>query len=216
MSPAQRPLELGEAAKAGNLLTMFLTGPLMGFCLAAANTDPSIQQLVDLQSTMNSVMGEWAALLLRAFQVRRRSLDAMRLAGACCIVRRRIAGLAWLSHARLLTAAHVALAAGTPRVQVPGPKSPWSVVFRDALLRRLVLRFVLCRAALSLHTSVGRDPANLPKVFPELPKEVRRCGGAAQAGDARARALLRGVVASAGMRASTPRWRASASGRCGA
>jgi hypothetical protein len=49
MSPTQRPYELGEASKAGNLLTMFLTGPLMGFCLAAGNTDPSIQQLVDLQ-----------------------------------------------------------------------------------------------------------------------------------------------------------------------
>ncbi|WIA13478.1 hypothetical protein OEZ85_007056 [Tetradesmus obliquus] len=124
MSPTQRPYELGEASKAGNLLTMFLTGPLMGFCLAAGNTDPSIQQLVDLQSAMNSVMGEWAALLLRSFQA-------------------------------------------------PGaPKSPWSVVFRDALLRRLTLRFVLCRAALTLHTSVGGNPANLPRVFPELPKEV--------------------------------------------
>lgn len=123
MSPTQRPYELGEAAKAGNLLTMFLTGPLMGFCLASGNTDPSTQQLVDLQATMNSVMGEWAALLLRAFQA-------------------------------------------------PGPKSPWSVVFRDALLRRVTLRFVLCRAALSLHTAVGSNPAHLPRVFPDLPKEV--------------------------------------------
>ncbi len=43
---------------------------------------------------------------------------------------------------------------------------------RDALLRRLTLRFVLCRAALTLHTVAGRNPANLPTVFPELPKEV--------------------------------------------
>lgn len=49
MSPTQRSYELGEASKAGSLLTMFLTGPLMGFCLTAGNTDPSIQQLVDLQ-----------------------------------------------------------------------------------------------------------------------------------------------------------------------
>jgi hypothetical protein len=145
MSPTQRPYELGEGSKTGNLLTMFLTGPLMAFCLASGNTDPSIQQLVDLQvrplrwhlaqvrlgaastlcadclpcqvpccqrksmlvavdicmlsscrgfdrpaspttcltyhallpccssvavsqSTMNSVMGEWSALVLRAFQ----------------------------------------------------------------------------------------------------------------------------------------------------
>lgn len=77
-----------------------------------------------LQATMNSVMGEWTAIMLRAFQA-------------------------------------------------PGAgKSPWSVVFRDALLRRLVLRFILCRAALTLHSAVGSNPANLPKVFPELPKEV--------------------------------------------
>lgn len=44
---------------------------------------------------------------------------------------------------------------------------------RDALLRRLTLRFILCRAALTLHTVAGRNPANLPTVFPELPKEVR-------------------------------------------
>lgn len=76
------------------------------------------------QSTLNSVMGEWSALVLRAFQA-------------------------------------------------PGStKSPWSVVFRDALLRRLTLRFVLCRAALTLHTTAGRNPAHLPTVFPELPKEV--------------------------------------------
>lgn len=49
MSPTQRPYELGEGSKTGNLLTMFLTGPLMAFCLASGNTDPSIQQLVDLQ-----------------------------------------------------------------------------------------------------------------------------------------------------------------------
>lgn len=49
MSPTQRPYELGDGSKTGNLLTMFLTGPLMAFCLASGNTDPSIQQLVDLQ-----------------------------------------------------------------------------------------------------------------------------------------------------------------------
>lgn len=43
---------------------------------------------------------------------------------------------------------------------------------RDALLRRITLRFVLCRAALTLHTVAGRNPAHLPTVFPELPKEV--------------------------------------------
>jgi hypothetical protein len=49
LSPTQRPMELGEASKTGNLLTMFLTGPLMAFCLAAGCPDPDTQQLVDLQ-----------------------------------------------------------------------------------------------------------------------------------------------------------------------
>lgn len=62
MSPTQRPYELGDGGKTGNLLTMFLTGPLMAFCLAAGNTDPSIQQLVDLQvgtGWMDPAAGWW-------------------------------------------------------------------------------------------------------------------------------------------------------------
>jgi hypothetical protein len=62
-----------------------------------------------------------------------------------------------------------------------GKASPWSVVFRDALLRRITLRFILCRAALTLHTVTGRSAANLPTVFPELPKEVRWLGAGGRA-----------------------------------
>jgi hypothetical protein len=49
MSPTLRLFEMGDSSKSGNLLTMFLTGPLMAFCLTSGNTDPSTQQLVDLQ-----------------------------------------------------------------------------------------------------------------------------------------------------------------------
>jgi hypothetical protein len=49
MSPSARPPELGDVTKTGGLLTLFLSGPLSAFCLAAGNTDPSVQQLVDLQ-----------------------------------------------------------------------------------------------------------------------------------------------------------------------
>ncbi|GBF98142.1 hypothetical protein Rsub_10554 [Raphidocelis subcapitata] len=52
------------------------------------------------------------------------------------------------------------------------PRSPWAAVFRDALLRRLVLRYVLCRASLALHATVGARPEHLPSCFPELPREV--------------------------------------------
>jgi len=141
MSPQQRPFELGEASKTGNLMTMFLTGPLMGFCLVAGNVEPSIQQLVDMQSTLSSVMGEWGALMLRSFST-------------------------------------------------SGPKSPWQVVFRDALLRRVVLRFVLCRAALALHLQVGANVANLPKCFPELPRELAPDAPDVVAGVARLAACL--------------------------
>lgn len=67
MSPTQRPYELGEGSKTGNLLTMFLTGPLMAFCLASGNTDPSIQQLVDLQVCMRQA-GADAQTAAKAFQ----------------------------------------------------------------------------------------------------------------------------------------------------
>jgi hypothetical protein len=49
MSPAVRPPELGDTSKTGSLLTLFLSAPLMAFCLVAGNTEPSVQQLVDLQ-----------------------------------------------------------------------------------------------------------------------------------------------------------------------
>ena len=49
MSPAARPHELGDPTKTGSLLTLFLSAPLSAFCLVAGNTDPSVQQLVDLQ-----------------------------------------------------------------------------------------------------------------------------------------------------------------------
>jgi hypothetical protein len=52
------------------------------------------------------------------------------------------------------------------------PRSPWSVLFRDALLRRLVLRYVLCRAALGLHAGVGTNSSHLPRCYPDLPKAV--------------------------------------------
>jgi hypothetical protein len=54
----------------------------------------------------------------------------------------------------------------------PSARSPWAPLFRDALLRRQILRFVLCRATLGLHTTVGASAANLPRCFPDMPKEV--------------------------------------------
>jgi hypothetical protein len=145
MSPAVRPPELGDPCKTGALLTLFLTGPLMAFCQVAGNTDPSVQQLVDLQATMGSVFGEWGALLLRAF------------------------------------------AAPGPGA---APRSPWAPLFRDALLRRLILRYVLARAALGLHAKAGANPAHLPRCFPDLPKEVAPAAAEIVAGVHRLAACL--------------------------
>jgi hypothetical protein len=54
----------------------------------------------------------------------------------------------------------------------PQAKSPWAPLFQDALLRRIVLRFVLCRAMLALHATVGQSASHLPRAFPELPREL--------------------------------------------
>jgi hypothetical protein len=82
--------------------------------------------------------------------------------------------------------------------QAPGgapSRSPWSAVFRDALLRRLVLRFILCRAALGLHSTVGANPAHLPRCFPDLPKELAPDAPDVAAGVAKLAACLgRGSV----------------------
>jgi hypothetical protein len=54
----------------------------------------------------------------------------------------------------------------------PAAKSPWAPLFQDALLRRVILRFVLCRAMLALHATVGQSASHLPRTFPELPREL--------------------------------------------
>ncbi|GBF98670.1 hypothetical protein Rsub_11664 [Raphidocelis subcapitata] len=125
MAPAVRPPELGSAAKTGGLLTHFLSLPLSAVCVVAGNTNPTGQQLAELQSTLNSVTAEWAAALLQA------------------------------------------LAPGGS-----GSGSPWAGPLRDALLRRLVLRFVLCRAIITLHGTVGPNAAHHPTCFPQLPGEL--------------------------------------------
>jgi len=61
MSPSARPPELGDTTKTGSLFTLFLTAPLMAFCVAAGNTDPSVQQLVDLQVGWGGAWGSGVA-----------------------------------------------------------------------------------------------------------------------------------------------------------
>ena len=46
----------------------------------------------------------------------------------------------------------------------------WVGMFGDVLLRRLVLHFLLCRAALALHKKYGRIQSYQPTCFPPFPK----------------------------------------------
>lgn len=48
----------------------------------------------------------------------------------------------------------------------------WARIMWDPFLRRLLLRFIFCRACLALHTQYGRMQEYLPRCLPSLPKEV--------------------------------------------
>jgi hypothetical protein len=49
-----------------------------------------------------------------------------------------------------------------------GAGAAWGALFGDVLARRLILRFVLARAALGLHRAHGRDASLQPTCFPPL------------------------------------------------
>ena len=51
-----------------------------------------------------------------------------------------------------------------------GAGAAWGALFGDALCRRLIMRFLLCRAVLALHTGVSRAPELQPTCFPALPE----------------------------------------------
>ena len=46
----------------------------------------------------------------------------------------------------------------------------WVALFGDPLLRRLVLRFLLCRAALALHHAFSNQSELQPTCFPPFPE----------------------------------------------
>lgn len=47
---------------------------------------------------------------------------------------------------------------------------PWVGMFGDVLLRRLILHFLLCRAALALHNDYSQVDDYQPTCFPPLPQ----------------------------------------------
>ncbi|CAH2055196.1 unnamed protein product [Thlaspi arvense] len=48
----------------------------------------------------------------------------------------------------------------------------WSQILKDPFLRRLLLRFIFCRAVLALYTPVFSNKQNQPECFPPLPESL--------------------------------------------
>ncbi|KAH7296983.1 hypothetical protein KP509_26G047400 [Ceratopteris richardii] len=48
----------------------------------------------------------------------------------------------------------------------------WARIMWDPFLRRLLIRFIFCRACLALHTGYGSKIKSLPRCLPALPKEM--------------------------------------------
>ncbi|CAH8259186.1 unnamed protein product [Arabidopsis lyrata] len=48
----------------------------------------------------------------------------------------------------------------------------WSQILKDPFLKRLLLRFIFCRAVLALYTPVFNNKQNQPECFPSLPESL--------------------------------------------
>ncbi|EOA32713.1 hypothetical protein CARUB_v10016016mg [Capsella rubella] len=56
----------------------------------------------------------------------------------------------------------------------------WSQILKDPFLRRLLLRFIFCRAVLALYTPVLNNQQNQPECFPSLPDSLAPTSPAVQ------------------------------------
>lgn len=56
----------------------------------------------------------------------------------------------------------------------------WSQVFSDPFLRRLLLRFIFCRAVLALYAPTQKKPEFIPQCVPSLPESVHPMAAAIQ------------------------------------
>ncbi|KAL2892625.1 Protein SCAI [Bienertia sinuspersici] len=131
----------------GSLFTIFLTAPLQAFCLLLGISGSDIE-MVGLSTS-----------LLVAF-----------LLNSICNVGFLMTQDVYQSADKLLSSAFnnwgLSLAAS-------GTLDPvWSQVFCDPFLRRLLLRFVFCRAVLTLYAPTHTNPAFVPECIPSLPECV--------------------------------------------
>ncbi|XP_010512066.1 PREDICTED: protein SCAI [Camelina sativa] len=56
----------------------------------------------------------------------------------------------------------------------------WSQILKDPFLRRLLLRFIFCRAVLALYTPISNNKQNQPECFPSLPESLAPTAPAVQ------------------------------------
>uniref|UniRef100_A0A1J3DIX6 Protein SCAI n=1 Tax=Noccaea caerulescens TaxID=107243 RepID=A0A1J3DIX6_NOCCA len=56
----------------------------------------------------------------------------------------------------------------------------WSQMLKDLFLRRLLLRFIFCRAVLGLYTAILNNKQNQPECFPSLPESLAPTAPAVQ------------------------------------
>ncbi|XP_010463810.1 PREDICTED: protein SCAI-like [Camelina sativa] len=56
----------------------------------------------------------------------------------------------------------------------------WSQTLKDPFLRRLLLRFIFCRAVLALYSPVSNNKQNQPECFPSLPESLAPTAPAVQ------------------------------------
>lgn len=66
LSARHRPSAFGDAARTGQLLTLFLTLPVSAFCLVMGEQDPTPPTLRSLQDAVEEALGAIAAELARA------------------------------------------------------------------------------------------------------------------------------------------------------
>ncbi|KAF5840939.1 hypothetical protein DUNSADRAFT_15141 [Dunaliella salina] len=68
LSPSHRPSAFGDYTKTGSLFTMFLSAPVMAFCLSMGVKGPSTQQLKGLQDAVEGALHEVALALQQVLQ----------------------------------------------------------------------------------------------------------------------------------------------------
>lgn len=148
LAPPQRPAELLHYSGTGAFFTMALTCPVMAFCLLFGEMDPSAQQLTCLEHALNDAVAQLGEILAVELKQSHWSADSGEVHSLQTVP------------------------ASQDGSNSQGHVNAWSLAFSDVLLRRLVLRFVLIRAALAMHIATRGSSECQPSCCPALPEAV--------------------------------------------